>query len=251
MAEREPRHQDIQELLETVSTLKVIAWRRERELPHVSWYFGVWGLYGAVNMLLALSGRDLWAELIFPAFFLSTIPVAGFLPSLTVWSLAALITWGGYAAFGGWVALLLTIVSAVGGVGFLYEYARRKGRFRPGVSLRNALSPWIGWACGFMAAGMALAFNVMAARGALNPEHLGVASLLMWGYMTSVMLMLWGVYHPAIFALGVASLFAIPLATLFSSVAGHVTFTLVFGAMGLTGFVLFARGRRHDGSRSL
>ncbi len=245
------REKELQELLETVSTLRVIAWRREQELPQVSWYFGVWGLYGTINLALELlpsGGR--WAQLLFLAFFLSTLPVAGFLPSLLVWGGVAALVWGGYVLAGGWVALGLTITGAVGAYAFLYHRGMQTGRFRSRTSLRNAIAPWIGWTCGFMAAGMALTHNALYAIGALNPDRSGPISLLLWGYMTSVMLMIWGVYHPVLFVLGVGSLFAIPLATmLVSPLAGHVAFLLVFAAMALTGFSLYVRGKAHEPER--
>jgi len=240
------QEKELRELLDTVSTLKVIAWRRDRELPQVSWYLGVWGLYGTVNLALELGPGGRWAELVFPAFFLSTLPIAGFLPSLLVWGGVAALVWGTYALAGGWAALALTILGAAGAYMALYTYAYRKGRFRPSTSLRNAIAPWIGWTSGLMAAGMALTHNALYALGALNPDRYGPISLLLWGYMTSVMLMIWGVYHPGFFVLGATGLFAIPLATLLSPLAGHVAYLFLFAAMALTGFHLYVRGKTHE-----
>jgi len=71
---------DLQALLETVDVLRVLAIRGRQELREFTWWWIVFGLYQAGNVWAdVLAGRAFWVESLFAAFWLATVPVAGFL----------------------------------------------------------------------------------------------------------------------------------------------------------------------------
>ncbi len=243
-------HPRMQDLLDTVDVLRLVAQRGQQELHGFSWYMVVWGLYAALNLSLELLiHRSYWYPLLFVAFFFSTLPVAGLLTSLGIWLAVLAITSGAYAlSHNAVLALVVLVLGATGGYLVAYRIAIRRGRYRP-LPLKVALAPRLGWAWGMVMAGMALVFWNLTR---LVPEHqIGTLSLLLWGYALGVGLFLSGILHPGFFWLGIAALFGIPLATALSPVVGSWAYVAIALAMAAFGAYLRSQTRHESSGRSV
>ncbi len=232
--------QNVAEILETVDVLKLVMQRGRQELHGFSWYMIVWGLYSAINLAATVFWNlDLWIWLLFVAFFVTTIPVAGLLWSLVAWGLSGALTYAAWTLshHGGLVLLAIVLTASLSYLG-LYHLAIRQGRYRP-LPFRVALAPRISWGWGVVMAGMALVFGNLA-RIVPDP-HLGTLSLTLWGYALGVGLFLSGLLHPGFFLLGVAAIFGIPLATFANPLLGTWAFILI--ALAMAGFGVYLRLR--------
>ena len=228
---QDPR--DLQKLLETVDVLRLVAQRGQQELHGFNWYMVIWGLYGALNLLAELLlHRGFWGLLLFVAFFFSTLPVAGPLPSLGIWLAVALLTYATYALTHlPWLTLAVIAVSATVAYILAYRIGVQRQRCHL-LPFKVALAPRIGWAWGMVMAGMALVFWTVIHL--VPPDQIGTLSLILWGYALGVGLFLSGLMHPGFFWLGIAAIFGIPLATAISPVVGSWAYVAI--ALAMAGF---------------
>lgn len=233
----------LQELLETVDVLRVIAMKGRSEIRHFAFYMVAFGLYAAFNIFSdLLIGRAFWAPTLYLAFFGATAPIAGPLPALILWSVAGALA--GAAALAahsiGWI-LAAILLTAAGGIIAAYAIASRHGRLEGMPPLRTALAPKIGWAWGVIMGGMA----VLAAGLGQAPLPPGAITAL-WGYAIGIGLFISGVLIPFFFPLGALSAFGIPFLALF---AGRPDLAYALeGGLGLAMAALgFRELRRIDG----
>jgi hypothetical protein len=84
--------QAIQELLDTVDILRLIAMKGRSEARHFAHYMIAFGLYSAFNIFAELLfGRSFWAPTLYVAFWGATAPLAGILPAGLVWAIAGIL----------------------------------------------------------------------------------------------------------------------------------------------------------------
>jgi hypothetical protein len=228
--------QAIQELLNTVDILRLIAMKGQSEARHFAHYMIAFGLYSAFNIFAELLfGRSFWAPTLYVAFWGATAPLAGILPAGLVWAIAgilAAVIWT-LTRSPDWTlgAVLLT---AAGGIGAVYTVAARRGRLAGMPPLRVAIAPKIGWAWGILMGGMAVLI------AGLSPASLPAgAATALWGYAIGIGLFLSGVLVPLFFPLGLLCAFGVPLLALF---AGRPD--LAFALEGLMGLAMAVLGLR-------
>jgi len=226
----------LQELLETVDVLRVIAMKGRSEVRHFAFYMVAFGLYTAFNIFSdLLIGRAFWVPTLYLAFFGATAPIAGPLPALILWGIAGALAWVVARAvpFTGWI-LAAILLTAAGGIIATYGIALRRGRLEGMPPLRTALAPKVGWAWGVIIGGMA-----MLATG-LGPASLPSGAITaLWGYAIGIALFVSGILLPLFFPLGVLSAFGVPFLALF---AGRPD--LAFALEGALGLVMAAAGLR-------
>ncbi len=233
----------LQELLETVDVLRVIAMKGRSEIRHFAFYMVAFGLYAAFNIFSdLLIGRAFWAPTLYLAFFGATAPIAGPLPALILWGIAGALAWAVARAVpsSGWI-LAAILLTAAGGIIAAYAIAFRRGRLEGMPPLRTALAPKVGWAWGVIMGGMAL---LAAGLGPASLPSGAVTAL--WGYAIGIGLFISGVLVPLFFPLGALSAFGIPFLALF---AGRPDLAYALeGGLGLAMAALgFRELRRIDG----
>lgn len=232
------RERQLQELLETVDILKLIAMKGSGEVKAFARYMVVWGLYAAVNIALELLfDLSLWYPLLYLAFFTTTVPVAGWGASALAWLLAAAFSYGVFALTHlGWLTVLAIGLSAALSYGFLYNLGVRKRRYRP-FPLKLSVAPKIGWSWGVLMAGMAIVF--FSILKFIPPDQTGRVSIILWGYALGVGLFISGAIAPGFFLLGILTIFGVPLAASISPTLGVWAYFLAALAMaGYGGFLL-------------
>ena len=224
----------LQELLETVDVLRVIAMKGRSEARPFAVYMVAFGLYAAFNIFSdLLTGRAFWGPTLYIAFFGATAPIVGLLPSLILWGIAGALAGAvGLAARSmGWT-LAAILLTAAGGIIAAYGIALRRGRLEGMPPLRTALAPKIGWAWGVIMGGMA----VLTAGLGQAPLPPGAITAL-WGYAIGIGLFISGVMFPFFFPLGLIGIFGVPLLAL---VAGRPD--LAYGMVGILSLAMAARG---------
>ncbi|MCS6964381.1 hypothetical protein [Thermoflexus sp.] len=227
---------ELQELLDTIDVLRLIAMKGRTEARHFAGYMIAFGLYPAFNIFLdLLTGHTLWLPTLYVAFFGATAPIAGGPAALAIWGAAGALAGGIWelTRSGGWTlgTILLTVPAAIMGV---YAIGLRRGRLEGMPPLRVAIAPRIGWAWGVIMGGMA----VLTAGLGQAPLPPGAVTAL-WGYAIGVGLFVSGAIFPTLFPLGLIGIFGVPFLSLF---AGQQD--LAYGLIGLLGLSMAGAGIR-------
>lgn len=231
---------DLRTLLDTVDVLRLLALRGRQEVREFAWWMVVFGGYMAVNVAVhILWGRPYWFELSFVAFWLATVPVAGFILPSFVWPVAAGLTYGVYAWSRSGVITVGACVLAISlGLMTLYGYGIRTGRYRPARLLKLSIAPKVGWSWGVVMGGMAILQEVLRRHSGLDAgDHVAL-----WGYAAGLGLFISGILAPGFFVLGVVGIFGIPLLSLWTLRGAY----LMHGGLGLL-MALYALWLRQTG----
>ncbi len=141
------KNADLRALLDTVDVLRLLTLQGRQEMREFAWWMVVFGLYPAVNVAAdVLVGRPFWAESVFLAFWLATIPVAGWLLPSIVWPAAAGLAYGVYVGTrSAGPAVGAVILAITLGLMLLYGYGVRTGRYRPNRPLKLSIGTKVGW----------------------------------------------------------------------------------------------------------
>lgn len=232
---------DLRTLLDTVDVLRLLALRGRQELQEFAWWLVIFGLYTTVNVTAhVLWGRAYWAESLFIALWLATAPVAGFILPLLVWLAAAGLTYEVYVwTRSGILALGTLLGTIVLGIGLLYGYGTRTGRYRPAQPLKLSIAPKVGWSWGVIMGGMALLQEVLERHGGLETGDY----VALWGYAIGLGLFVSGILVPGFFVLGIVGIFGIPLVSLWTVRGAY----LMYGGLALLMALYAWRLRRRAG----
>ncbi len=239
MREKEPIPQSLEEVLETLDLLKLVAMKGQKEIREFSRYMMIWGTYAFLATFTgAILGLNIWLPLLYPAFFLTTAPVAGWGISLLTWVLAGLMVWGLWTLTHlGWLLILAIVLTATLSYFYLYGRAVKKGRVKP-IPFKVMVGPKIGWSWGILMGGMGLVFVTLI-------QHLPAStpwdflSMTLWGYAVGVGLFISGIMAPGFFWIGILGIFGIPLATSVNTTLGVWVYLAVAAAMVGYSFYLY------------
>ncbi len=227
----ENRSTDLQSLLETIDVLKLIALKGQKEVREFSRYMMVWGSYAFLTVFTsAILGLNIWLPLLYPAFFLTTAPVAGWGISLIAWIIAGLIVLGVWnLTHIGWLLILVIVLTATLNYIFLYRNAVKKGQVKP-IPFKVMVGPKIGWSWGILMGGMGLVFVTLIQHlPASTPWYF--LSMTLWGYALGVGLFISGILAPGFFWIGTLGIFGIPLATSLNTTFGVYLYLVVAALM--------------------
>ncbi len=239
MKNREHLPPNLEDVLQTLDVLKLVAMKGRGEVREFARYMTIWGAYATLNTFLtAVLGWNVWWPLLYVAFLTTTGPVVGWPLSLVTWALAGLIpllvwTWTGM----GWLTILCIIATAVLAYLFLYGIAVKKGRIQP-RPLKVMIAPKIGWAWGILMGGMGLIFSIFVRR---LPSDLpwDFLSMVLWGYALGIGLFISGILAPGFFWLGILGIFGIPLATAIHTTLGVWAYLVIAALMTAYSFSLY------------
>ena len=230
---------EVQELLSTIDVLKLLIDRGRSECKGFAWYMVVWGFYGFINILLAMFfGKLLWGPLTLPAFWLTTVPVAGWGMSTLCWGILSAVVFGlGYFAnVNSGILIAITIAGAIFNYAFLYRYGILKGRLKP--LPKTSVVPKIGIFWGVVMASMIVLSNLVYAKtGYANGDLI----YGMWGYALGIAMFISGIIAPGFFIMGIIAAFGIPLMCVFSMEAGMALYGLVALLMALYGIYMIKK----------
>lgn len=217
---REKKNTELQSLLETIDVLKLIALKGKGEIKEFSRYMMIWGTYAFVTVFTgAILGLNVWLLLLYPAFFLTTVPVAGWGISLVTWIIAGIIPLAVWKITHiGWLLALMIVLTAALSYIFLYGKAAKTGRI-PKVPLRLMVGPKIGWSWGILMGGMGVVFATLVRHLPENTPW-NFLSMTLWGYALGVGLFISGILAPGFFWIGILGIFGIPLASSISTTVG-------------------------------
>ncbi len=233
------KEKEVQELLSTIDVLKLLIDRGRSECKGFAWYMVVWGFYGFINILLAMFfGKLLWGPLTLPAFWLTTVPVAGWGMSTLCWGILSAVVFGlGYFAnVNSGILIAITIAGAIFNYAFLYRYGILKGRLKP--LPKTSVVPKIGIFWGVVMASMIVLSNLVYAKtGYANGDLI----YGMWGYALGIAMFISGIIAPGFFIMGLIAAFGIPLMCIFSMEAGMALYGLVALLMALYGIYMIKK----------
>ncbi|MDW7985368.1 MAG: hypothetical protein RMK16_11925, partial [Acidobacteriota bacterium] len=164
------RDADLQVLLDTVDVLRLLTLRGRQEMRELTWWLVVFGLYPAVNIAAdVFGGRSFWVETLFGAFWLATVPVAGWGLASATWAIAAGLTYGAYTIVRnllGFIGILIAVIAL--GIFVVHFAAVRTGRYRSAQPFKLSIAPKVGWSWGVIMGGMALLQGVLRYYGNLD-----------------------------------------------------------------------------------
>ena len=227
------KEREIQELLDTIDVLKILLKKGADERRGFGWYMVVWGFYGFINIVVAMVfGKLLWTPLIFPALWLTTIPVAGWFLSTVCWGIFAGIVFGlaFFAHVNAWVLFSLVVVGAVFNYIFLYTQAFHKGRIKH--LPKPEITPKIGMFWGLVMASMVILQQLVLGK---TGYYGGDLIYGMWGYALGIALFITGIIAPYFFIIGAVAAFGIPLMCMVSLEAGMSFYGFLALLMALYG----------------
>ncbi|GBC84361.1 hypothetical protein HRbin11_00786 [bacterium HR11] len=234
------RDADLQALIDTVDVLRLLALRGRQEVREFTRWLVVFGVYMCVNVVVhVLWGRPYWFESLFPAFWLATVPVAGFLLPSLVWPAAAGLTYGAYTwSRSGVITVGVSVLAIALGLIAIYGYGVWTGRYRPARPLKLSIAPKVGWSWSVVMGGMALLQAVLRRHGGLDAGDYAA----LWGYAAGLGLFISGIMAPGFFVLGVVGIWGIPLLSLWTPQGAY----LMHGGLGLL-MALYALWLRRTG----
>ena len=218
--EKDQNSTELHSLLETIDVLKLIALKGKGEVKEFSRYMMIWGTYAFVTVFTgAILGLNIWLPLLYPAFFLTTAPVAGWGLSLVTWAIAGLIPYAVWEmTYTGWLLVLTIVLTAALSYIFLYGRAVKSGRITR-IPLRVMIGPKIGWSWGILMGGMGVIFATLVRHMPENTPW-NFLSITLWGYALGVGLFISGILAPGFFWIGIIGIFGIPLAASVSTTVG-------------------------------
>ncbi|HDI82479.1 MAG TPA: hypothetical protein ENF18_01650 [candidate division WOR-3 bacterium] len=230
---------EVQELLSTIDVLKLLIDRGRDERKGFAWYMVVWGFYGFINIVIAMFlGKLLWGPLTLPAFWLTTVPVAGWGLSTLCWGILSAVVFGlGYFAHvNSGILIAIIVAGAIFNYAFLYRYGIMKGRLKP--LPKTSVAPKIGIFWGVVMASMIVLSNLVYVKTGYAGGDLIYG---MWGYALGIAMFISGIIAPGFFIMGLIAAFGIPLMCVFSMEAGMALYGLVALLMALYGIYMIKK----------
>ncbi len=193
---------EVEQLMETIDVLRMLARKGSAELAHFADYMMAWGGYVFFNMLsVQLLGRGFWGETLFIPPMIAMVRTAGWIKSILVWVWGYVIMYGTYFLTH---SITLTIIATV--IAFIlltaigYAISRREWE----GTFIFTLSPYVGITWGVI-------WTSLWFMLALFPPESTALQNALANYGAGVGLFITGILHRGFILMGLYALFILPL----------------------------------------
>ncbi len=193
---------EIEQLLETIDILRLLARKGSDELAHFSDYLVAWGGYIFFNMLsVQFLKRGFWGETLFIPPMLAMARRVGWMKSILIWMWGYIIMYGTYLLTH---SMSLTIIATTAAFIILtvvgYMVSRKKGERSPTFTL----SPYVGITWGVIWTSLWFLIALFPPGDSLLQDALA-------NYGAGIGLFITGILYRGFVLMGLYALFVLPL----------------------------------------
>ncbi len=193
---------EIQQLLETIDILRMLARRGSAELSHMADHMIAWGGYIFFNMLAAqILGRGFWGETLFIPPMIVMAKSEGWLKAISLWIWGYVVMYGAYALTH---SIAITMVATLVAFMLLTIIRYRVFRRQDTTPFRFTLSPYVGITWGVIWASLWLMMALF------QPQNPNLQNAL-FNFGVGMGLFITGILHKGFAIMGIYALFVLPL----------------------------------------
>jgi len=193
---------EIEQLMETIDVLRMLARKGSAELSHLADYMMAWGGYIFFNMLsVQFLGRGFWGETLFIPPMIALSRTIGWLKSVLIWVWGYIIMYGTYFLTHSVTLTIIATVIAFITLTIIGYTISRQGNEKPFVF---TLSPYVGITWGVIWTSLWFLIALFP------PEDSSFLNALA-NYGVGIGLFITGILHRGFILMGIYALFVLPL----------------------------------------